>query len=100
MSNAYILNVNINFNCSCSPLGGRSVGIVRSRTKGHGVFFFFVCSLGFALLWFWVNTIGPNRTQQNIKTAMIHPVLDLEEIQLIRNSENFLAIDYLDTKLT
>jgi hypothetical protein len=21
--------------------GGRSVGIVRSRTKGHGVFFFF-----------------------------------------------------------
>jgi hypothetical protein len=30
--------------------GGRSVGIVRSRTKGHGVCFVFVCFVWFIAL--------------------------------------------------
>jgi hypothetical protein len=29
-------------NCYATSSGGRSVGIVRSRTKGHGVCFFFL----------------------------------------------------------
>jgi hypothetical protein len=32
-----------NFPIAIDDFGGRSVGIVRLRTKGHGVFFCFVC---------------------------------------------------------
>jgi hypothetical protein len=42
--------------CLWSTSGGRSVGIVRSRTKGHGVcLFLFVLSLVLISIRYWVN---------------------------------------------